>query len=114
MTQTSIVGKTPEISAPVRLEGQGNSEVLFNWLTVKHHLWMLQSPHDQELERIVGSRVRLHLGFRLISWKREPSHDEHHEALVVPAEERSRTEAFAKLKKLMKAHFFGSEKESDE
>ena len=42
MSLTSVVDAAPEVSAPIRFEGQSNSEILFNWLTVKRKLWMLR------------------------------------------------------------------------
>lgn len=103
---TSVVGEPPAITAPVRLKGESNSEVLFNWLTVKCFLWMLRPPYDGELERMVGSFVRIRLGFKLIKWLKKPNHSDSHEALLAPSDEESRRAAFARLERLLKVHFF--------
>lgn len=103
-TTTSVAGESPEITAPVRLEGQSNSEILFNWLAVNRCLWMLTTPYDEHLERIVGPRARLHLGFRLIKWRRASNHGEGHPALVYPKTVESRRAAYARLKRLIEIH----------
>ena len=102
--QTSVVGDVPEITAPVRLEGQSNSEVLFNWLTVNRYLWLLEAPYDEELEMIVGNRARFHLGFRLIQWKRDPRHHRGHPALAAPESDDTRRVAFERLERLIRIH----------
>ena len=108
MSNTQIaVCESEQITAPIRLEGQSNSEVLFNWLTVKRYLWMLTSPYDDRFETIVGSRVRFRLGYKLIEWRRDPNHGEGHEALAVPADDES-CRAFNRLEELIKHHFFES------
>ena len=104
----SVLDQSAEITAPVRLEGQSNSEVIFNWLTVNGYLWMLESPHDTQLEQIVGFRARLHLGFKLIAWRRESGHAEGHKALAIPEDESEVQGAFARLERLIQVHFFDS------
>lgn len=106
--QTSLVGETPEITAPFRLEGQSNSEVLFNWLVINRYLWMLKVPYDAELETIVGDRARFHLGYRLIKWKREANHGEGHPALAVPASSESRQSAYWRLERVIRYHLLDS------
>ena len=104
---TSVAGASPDITAPVRLDGQTNSEVLFNWLVVNRYLWMLDSAHDAELERILDTQARLRLGYKLIQWKREPGHTGH-AALTAPEDDETRRSAFARLDRLIKIHLFGA------
>lgn len=102
------MNESSAITAPVRLDGQGNSDVLFNWLTVNQYLWMLAPPDDEQLERIVDPQTRLHLGFKLIKWRRDPNHGEAHPAIAVPKNEESREAAFRRLEILIKNHFLDS------
>lgn len=104
---TSVVGEPPAITAPVRLKGQSNSVVVFNWLELNRFLWMLQPPYDNEVERIVGSFMRIRLGFNLIKWLKDPNHTEGHAALSIPSDEKSRA-AFERLERMIKVHLFDS------
>ena len=102
---TSIVGAAPEVSAPVRTEGQSNSEVLFNWMTVKGKLWMLEDPHLERFESTVGFWAALRVLHLFGKWSSVNGH-------LAPAPPSTGAEidaAFALLDKLLKAHFFGSE-----
>ncbi len=104
---TSVIAGSGEITAPVRLEGQSNSEVIFNWMKLHGFLWMLIPPYDQQLEQILGSRARLRLGYKLIKWKRQQDHGDGHEALVAPQDRESRQAAFTRLQKMLEVHLFG-------
>ena len=104
---TSIVGAAPEVSAPIRTEGQSNSEVLFGWLAVKRLLWMLEDPHLTRLESLIGTWSAVRVLHRLNMWKR--SFEEGHPAIVAPEAQADIDGAFAKLTTLLKVHFFGSE-----
>ena len=87
-SSTSVVGAAPEITAPVRLEGQSNSQVLFTWLTVHQFLWMLEPPHEDELREIVGFSVEIELTYQLIQWRRDqPERGKGHKALAAPEDE---------------------------
>ena len=109
MTQTSVVGEKPEISAPIRLEGQSDTEFLFTWLAVHQFLWMLEPPYDAELRRIVGSSEEIDLTYQLMHWKRDqPERGKGHKALAAPENEATRRAAFARLERLKKVHLLDS------
>ena len=105
-TTTSVAGASPEITAPVRVKGQTDSEVLFNWLIVNRYLWMLESTYDAELEHILDTEARLPLGYKLIQWKRN---HQGHPALVAPEDAAVRQAAFARLERLIDIHLFASD-----
>jgi hypothetical protein len=108
-SSTSVVGAAPEITAPVRLEGQSHSEVLFTWLTVHQFLWMLEPPHDDELRGILGSSLEFELTYQLVKWKRkQPERGMGHKALAAPEDEADRRNAFGRLERLKKVHLFDS------
>ena len=107
MNVTSILNATPEVSAPIRVEGQSNSEVLFNWLTVKRKLWMLEDQHLGRFEDLVGLWAAVRVVYRFVAWKKINADD--HPALQLPADMAEIEAAFKLLEKLLKAHFFGSE-----
>ena len=112
MSSTSLLGKPPEITAPVKLAGESDSDMLFKWLVVKNYLWMLASQFDDELRRIVKSGVSLELVYRLEEWKRDNA--EWHKALTAPEDLGTQKAAFDHLRRLIEAHFFelgGSENE---
>ena len=105
---TSLVGESPEITAPIRTEGESDSDVLFNWLDYHGFLWMLTPPHDDELQRIAGSSVALELAFRLMKWERQQGRKPPKAPLLA-----TRQQGFARLEKLIKAHFFDRSKMDD-
>jgi hypothetical protein len=105
--QTSVVGASPEITAPVRLEGQTDPDVLFDWLVVNRYLWVLEPPYEEEVERIVKKpRRRLRLVYLLTLWRKEPGHTERHAALAAPGDDDARRAAFARLKRVVDIHLF--------
>ena len=104
MNEVSVA--VPDVSAPVRLEGQTNSEVLFNWLTVKRFLWMLGDLYLNRFEDCVGTWAAIRVAHRLIRWKR--SNADTHPALQLPRDETKIEEAFIKLEQLVELHFFHS------
>ena len=106
---TSLVSESPEITAPIRADGESDSEVLFNWLDYHGFLWMLTPPHDDELQRIAGSSVALELTFRLMKWERQLG-NKPPEAPVLT----TRQKGFARLEKLIKAHFFDRSKRNED
>ena len=106
-SSTSLLGKPPEVTAPIRLEGESDSDMLFKWMAVRHLLWMLDPPYDDELRRIVNIGVLLELVYKLENWRRtQPHQAEGHAALIAPEVPESRQTAFARLERLMNAHFF--------
>ena len=108
MNVTSVFNAAPEVSAPIRIEGQSNSEVLFNWLTVKRKLWMLEDQHHLgRFEELVGFWAGLRVMQRLLAWKKINGED--HPAIQLPDDQAEIEAAFKLLAKLLKAHFFGSE-----
>ena len=108
MNVTSVVEAAPEVSAPIRLEGQPNSEVLFNWLVVKGHLWMLEDAgYLERFEELVGTWAGIRVLWRLNKWK--SLNDTSHPTLQSPADKADIESAFMKLDKLLQAHFFGVE-----
>lgn len=103
--QTSVMGEAPEITAPVRLEGQSNSEVLFTWMLTNRYVWMLDSRFEEQLNCVVGERAGFHLAYRLVLWSREePSHGTGHPALAVPESDEARQVAFNRLERVIKHH----------
>jgi hypothetical protein len=108
-SSTSIVGAAPEITAPVRLEGQSHSEVLFAWLIVNRFLWMIEAPHDTNLRKIMGTSMEIDLIYQLGKWKRkQPERGQGHKALTAPEDEATRHQAFARLERLKKVHLLDS------
>ena len=101
---TSVVGSEPEVSAPIRLVGQMNSEVLFNWLVLKRYLWMLDPKHEDILDRVTGPFLAIKLKAMLIAWKRKNGTE--HPALQPPEKA-----PFDHLEKMLDVHFFGPTKE---
>ena len=104
MSSTSLLGKPADVTAPVKLDGESDSDMLFNWLVVKNYLWMLTSPHDDELRRIVKIGPYFELVYRLEDWKKD--HAEWREALTAPEDLETQKAAFEHLERLMKVHFF--------
>jgi len=106
---TSVLGASPEITAPIRLEGQTDPDVLFDWMVVNRYLWMLEPPFDEEVDRIVKKpRALFRLVYRLAMWRKEPGHTERHLALAAPAGEDAQRAAFARLQRLIDIHLFDS------
>ena len=101
--QSSVIGEAPAITAPVRLEGQSNSEVLFTWMLTNRYLWMLEAPFDKEVERIIDPRAGFHLAYRMGKWRRERNHREH-PAVIAPGSEDARRAAFERLDRLIQHH----------
>ena len=108
MNGTSIVGAEPQVTAPIRAEGQANSELLFEWLRVKRKLWMLEDPdHLERLGTHVGLNAAVRIMRRFFAWKQ--ANDDGHLFLQPPDQQVDIDAAFDYLDRLLKAHFFGDE-----
>jgi hypothetical protein len=90
-----------EVTAPVRIEGESDSQTIFTWMVTSRYLWMLGSPWTDRVEDLVGTGRLLRLIGRRMQFVRK---HHKHPAFDLPAEESDRDHAFMRLKRLLEMH----------
>jgi hypothetical protein len=90
-----------EVTAPVRVEGESDSQAIFTWMVTNRYLWMLDGRWTDRVEDLVGTGRLLRLVGRRIGWAR---HHPGHPALELPDDEPARDFAVARLARFLEMH----------
>jgi hypothetical protein len=100
---SAIAAPSPllEVTAPIRVEGESDSQAIFTWMVTNRYLWMLDGRWTDRVEDLVGTGRLLRLVGRRIGWAR--SHPGH-PALDLPDDEPARDFAFARLARFLEMH----------
>lgn len=90
-----------EVTAPIRVEGESDSQTIFTWMVTNRYLWMLDGEWTDRVEDLVGTGRLLRLiGRRMQFARKRPDHP----AFDVPAQESDRDHAFMRLARLLEMH----------